>query len=398
MSFEWGYSPKVEKFIPLGDFPADRYLIIARQAIENLGWKLSHLSASGIIAYTGLSVQSYSEEISIRIISNFAVFKSECIGVQLLFTDYGKNQQNLDKFFHEFEYVEYHLKDIWEERLQDFHAHIAQHDDSYLDQAPLKAKNRIKNVLYLFYPQKDYLVTPVIMILNIFLWLAKLFAIVGMSAVFHAQLAERSLRGMDILMKVNYYFGVNSRWLTLDGQWWRLLSSQFFHFSLAHLFFNMYALVYIGLMIENKLGSVKTLFIYLLSGTCGALLSVYSHELGFLAGASGAIMGMFGAFLALLLSQAFEKTANKALLISTLILVAYMLLSGFIGENRIDNAAHLGGLVSGFVWVICCIIKRYWVVLFRHPTGLGCRVSWCLFSDWLFLKFHPSTRWMSMLG
>lgn len=349
MAFEWGYSPKVEKYIPLGDFPADKYLIIAQQALENLGWKLSHLSGSGIIAYTGLSVQSYSEEVSIRIVSNFAIFKSECIGVQLLFTDYGKNQQNLDKFFHEFEYVEYHLKDVWEERLQGFHAHIAGQDDGYLEQAPLKAKDKIKNVLYLFYPQKGYLVTPVIIVLNVLLWLAKTFILTAMLLNFRYRGVTDEPWTADMLMKVNQYFGMNTRQLTLDGQWWRLLGQQFFHFSFSHLFFNMYALVYIGLMIENKLGSLKTLAVYLLSGICGGLLSVYTHDLGFLGGASGAIMGMFGAFLALLLSHAFEKTANKALLISTLILVAYMLISGFIGDRGVDNSAHLGGLVSGFI-------------------------------------------------
>jgi rhomboid protease GluP len=348
MSFEWGYSPKVEKYIPLGDFPADRYLIIAQQAIENLGWKLSHLSASGIIAYTGLSVQSYSEEISIRIVANFAIFKSECIGIQLLFTDYGKNQQNLDKFFHEFEYVEYHLKDVWEQRLLSFQEHITKHDDSYFKLAPLRAKDRIRNVFYLFLPQKDYLVTPIIVNLNILLWLAKFVVILGMSHAFRSQLGDQGLLTPERLMKINYYFGLNSREFTLGGQWWRLLTHQFFHFSLSHLFFNLYALVYIGLMIENKLGSLKTLAVYILSGICGGLVSVYTHEIGFMGGASGAIMGMFGAFLALLLSNAFEKTANKALLISTLILVVYMLLSGLLNEMT-DNSAHFGGLVSGFV-------------------------------------------------
>ena len=200
MSFEWGYSPKVEKYIPLGDFPADRYLIIAQQAIENLGWKLSHLSASGIIAYTGVSVQSYSEEISIRIVSNFAIFKSECIGIQLLFTDYGKNRQNLDKFFHEFEYVEYHLKDVWEQRLQSFEEHITKHDDSYFKLAPLKAKDKIKNVFYLILPQKDYLVTPIIVNLNILLWLAKFVIILGMSYAFRSQLGDQGLLTPERLM------------------------------------------------------------------------------------------------------------------------------------------------------------------------------------------------------
>ena len=343
MGLRWGYSPKVERYIPLGDFPADRYLIIAQQAIENLGWKLSHLSESGIIAYTGISFQSYSEEISIRIKSNFAAFKSECIGVQMLFTDYGKNEQNLDKFFHEFEYVEFHLKDIWEKRLADFHAHIALHDDSYLDLAPLKAKDKIKNVLYLFYPQKDYLVTPILVNLCVLY-----FLVTWASLVFAFQMNKGGMNPGEIVTNVYLRLGGNSRELVLSGEFWRLISSQFLHISFSHLFFNMYTLVYIGLMIENKLGPLSTAMVYLLSGICGSLLSVYTHHAGFMVGASGAIMGMFGAFLALLFSKAFEKSANKALLISTVILVAYMLLSGLTAKG-IDNSAHFGGIISGFV-------------------------------------------------
>ena len=343
MGLSWGYSPKVEKYIPLGDFPSDRYLIIAQQAIENLGWKLSHLSESGIIAYTGLSLQSYSEEISIRIKSNFAVFKSECIGVQLFFTDYGKNEQNLDKFFHEFEYVEFHLKDIWEHRLADFQAHIALHDDSYLDLAPLKAKDKIKNVLYLLYPQRDYLVTPILVNLCILY-----FLFTGFSLVMAFKMKEAGMNPGEILTNVYLKLGGNSRERVLSGEFWRLFSSQFLHISISHLFFNMYTLVYIGLMIENKLGPLSTAMVYLLSGACGALLSVYTHNAGFMIGASGAIMGMFGAFLALLTSNAFEKNANKALLISTVILVAYMLISGLTGKE-IDNSAHFGGFIFGFI-------------------------------------------------
>ena len=143
MSVSWGYSPKVEKFIPLGDFPADKYLIVAQQAIENLGWKLSHLSENGLIAYTPLSFQSYSEEISIRIYDNFAVVKSECVGIQMLFNDYGKNELNFEKFFHEFEYVQFHLKEVWADRLIKFHSAIAAQDDAYFEKAPLAIKNKL---------------------------------------------------------------------------------------------------------------------------------------------------------------------------------------------------------------------------------------------------------------
>ncbi len=342
MAIAWGYSPKIEKYIPLGDFPADKYIIIAKQAAENLGWKISHVSDIGVIAYTPLSWQSYSEEVAIKIVNNFAVVKSECIGIQLLFNDYGKSDSNLDQFFHEFKYVEFHLKDVWDETLASFHAFANQQDKDYFEKAPLTAKNKIKNVLYLFLPQKNYQITPILILINIALYFLKIIAsIVYFSYVFKHKLAINEIENLY------YYLGGNNREVVLNGQYWRLLTYQFIHGSFSHLFFNMYALAYIGLMVEHKLSAKKYLTIYILSGICGGVLSMFYHTDGFMVGASGAIMGMFGAFLALLVGKAFEKNATKAMLISTISVTLIMLLNGLRGG--IDNAAHIGGLVFGFL-------------------------------------------------
>ncbi|WP_316832344.1 rhomboid family intramembrane serine protease [Pedobacter aquatilis] len=355
MSISWGYSPKVEQFIPLADFPVDKYLIIARQAIENLGWNLSHVSETGVIAYTPISFQSYSEEISIRIHGNFAIVKSECVGIQMWFNDYGKNNQNLEKFFHEFEYVQFQLKDVWEESLVKFHEFAETQDVDYFEKAPLAAKNKIKNILYVFLPQKGYFVAPVLVIINILYWFFKKIITVIYAGFLYQQALKTNSREsfiykMDELLLT---FGVNNRHLVLDGQVWRLIAHQFVHYSFVHLFFNMYALVYIGLMIENKLGWKKFLFIYLFSGICGGLTSLLFHEEGVMMGASGAIMGLFGAFLALLLNKSFEKNATKSLLISTAIATAIILFNGAVSK-RTDNAAHMGGIISGFM--LCYIL------------------------------------------
>jgi len=383
MSISWGYSPKIEKYIPLADFPADKYLIIARQAIENLGWSLSHISESGLIAYTPISFQSYSEEVSIRIHGNFSVVKSECVGIQMWFNDYGKNDLNLEKFFHEFEYVQYHLQNIWDESLATFHALIATQDDTYFDKAPLTAKNKIKNILYLFFPQKGYLVTPVLVILNVLYYG---FTLLFVAAVLKLR-AQNSLIP-EVITNAYLNIGANNRELVLEGQYWRLITHQFVHLGLSHLFFNMYALVYIGLMVEHKLGSAKFLITYLLSGICGGLVSLIFHKYGFMAGASGAIMGVFGAFMALILSKAFEKNANKSLLISTILVTAIMLLNGING--KVDNSAHIGGLISGFV--ICYILFNEklwrWKITTNWQYGLTCIVV-LIFSA-IILIFAPN--------
>jgi rhomboid protease GluP len=348
MAISWGYSPKIEKYIPLGDFPLDKYLIIARQALENLGWKLSHISETGIIAYTPISFQSYSEEVSIRIVNNFAIVKSECIGIQMWFNDYGKNALNLEKFFHEFEYVEFHLKDSWDESIAKFHEFVETQDPEYFEKAPLTAKNKIKNIFYLFYPQKGYLVTPILLIANIFYYIF----ITVFSILYYIYFQKYNVP--DIFKDFGKYIGASSKELVLQGDFWRLITYQFVHWGIFHIFFNMYALIYIGLMVENKLTAKKYLTIYLLSGICGGLLSILIHDKSYIGGASGSIFGLFGAFLALLISKTFEKNATRAMLISTVIVCAIMLLNGMRG--RTDNAAHIGGLISGFL--MCLILMN----------------------------------------
>lgn len=389
MSVCWGYSPKIEKYIPLADYPADRYLIIAQQVIENLGWKLSHISETGLIAYTPISLQSFSEEISIRILNNFAVVKSECVGIQLLLNDYGKNDSNLEKFFHEFEYVQYHLQGLWEEKLTAFHELILSQDDAYFERAPLATKNKIKNVLFLFLPQKGYTATPIIVLLNVFYY-ALMFAI---SAVYAAILFSGHGNSGDVdftkeLEQLILNFGVNNRNLVLEGQYWRLFTYQFIHGSLWHIFFNMYALIYLGLMIENKLGWKKFLFIYLISGACGGLLSLSFHQMGIMLGASGSIMGLYGAFIALLINNFYEKHARQSLLISTLFVVAYVLINGAIGK-RVDNAAHIGGFISGFALCYILTFKPRNAIEFKSFSRYAvCTILFLLLSG-MVLHFSP---------
>ncbi|MDT4860318.1 Rhomboid family protein [compost metagenome] len=115
------------------------------------------------------------------------------------------------------------------------------------------------------------------------------------------------------------------------------------------------------------MGAKKFALTYLLSGICGGLISIIYHGVGYMAGASGAIMGLFGAFLALLLSKAFEKNATKALTISTLIVLTIMLSNGLM--QGVDNAAHFGGLVSGFI--VCFILSN--AELFRRNLSMSIR-------------------------
>jgi rhomboid protease GluP len=109
----------------------------------------------------------------------------------------------------------------------------------------------------------------------------------------------------------------------------------------------MYALWYIGLQLEPVLGRWPFLVAYLLAGVVASTNSLWWHELTASAGASGAIFGMYGLFLALLTTNLFHKNVRQPLLASMAVFVGYNLLSGT--QEGIDNAAHLGGLIGGLV-------------------------------------------------
>jgi rhomboid protease GluP len=109
----------------------------------------------------------------------------------------------------------------------------------------------------------------------------------------------------------------------------------------------MYALLYIGILLEPLLGYSRFTLAYLLTGLVSSVVSLWWHDFTVSAGASGAIFGMYGVFFALLLSKIIEPSARKQLLLSVSIFIGYNLLNGMKGG--VDNAAHIGGLVIGFL-------------------------------------------------
>jgi rhomboid protease GluP len=184
----------------------------------------------------------------------------------------------------------------------------------------------------LFVPRKGYMVTPILVDLNL-----AIFLVMAVSGV--------SLFAPTIQSLIDW--GANIRSLTLDGQWWRLITNTFIHIGILHVLLNMYALLYIGVLLEPRLGSVRFIAAYLLTGIVASLTSLYWHPAVVSAGASGAIFGMYGVFLALLTTNFIDKTVRATLMTSIAIFVGYNLLNGTKGG--VDNAAHIGGLVSGIV-------------------------------------------------
>jgi len=145
-------------------------------------------------------------------------------------------------------------------------------------------------------------------------------------------------------------WGSNFGRRTLRGEWWRLFTSMFLHGGILHLGFNMLALWQVGRLTERIFGSVRFAGLYLLSGLAGSLASVLWNPQVNSVGASGAIFGIIGGLLAFLGrdNSGVPPTVVKELRGSLLPFLLFSLWMGFIYPHT-DNAAHIGGLVGGWL-------------------------------------------------
>ena len=135
--------------------------------------------------------------------------------------------------------------------------------------------------------------------------------------------------------------------LIADGQYWRLFTAMFLHAGVLHIGFNAYALWLFGSIVESNLGRPRMVVIYVLSGF---LASVASYAFGPVSsvgvGASGAIFGIFGAFIAFNYRRRHLAMAEANLRWAGMLIVLNILLAFAFG-GRIDWRAHLGGLIAG---------------------------------------------------
>ncbi|MCR5666668.1 MAG: rhomboid family intramembrane serine protease [Eubacterium sp.] len=143
--------------------------------------------------------------------------------------------------------------------------------------------------------------------------------------------------------------------LVIDGgEWYRLFTCMFLHFGFEHLLNNMIILACIGNYLERTMGHAKYVILYFIAGIIGNIGSLYvsvlSQELAVSAGASGAIFGVIGGLLWVVIRHKghLENLSTKGLLI----MIILSLYFGFTSSG-VDNTAHVAGLIGGFV---CAVI------------------------------------------
>ncbi len=154
--------------------------------------------------------------------------------------------------------------------------------------------------------------------------------------------------------------GASLALLTDWTQLYRVVSYMFLHATISHLFSNMILLAFLGDVMEKEMKPVPVALMYFLSGIFACFVNMVSEiiagEWVVVIGASGAVFGLLGGLFALVLFK--RVTSQNMPLGRVLIVILFSLYSG-VGQENIANWAHLGGLVTGFLFgVIYCFVTK----------------------------------------
>ena len=166
------------------------------------------------------------------------------------------------------------------------------------------------------------------------------------------------VQGQSFSGQISVPFGANFGPLTLSGDWWRLVTYMFLHGGIFHVAVNMWCLWNLGTLSEALYGRWTYLSIYLITGIAGGLASAAWNPRVLSVGASGALFGLSGALIASFYLGEFSLSgiSIRGTLTSLLFFTGFSLYFGFV-DPLIDNACHVGGLVSGLA--LGALIARF---------------------------------------
>ena len=133
--------------------------------------------------------------------------------------------------------------------------------------------------------------------------------------------------------------------LVASGDWWRIVTSGFLHASLIHIAFNMYALYFLGLMLEPVVGHARFALIYFVSLLAGSFGALVASPHGLTVGASGAVFGLMAAAFVFQRARGVDPWRSG---LGPVIL--FNLALPFLFPNlNISIGGHIGGLIGGAI-------------------------------------------------
>ena len=204
---------------------------------------------------------------------------------------------------------------------------------------------------------RPYIFTVVLLVANLFVFMLMWASSGTSSQVLWVAFPEPVLEAYGA--KLNYLINAP------NYQWWRFITPMFVHINLPHLLVNMYSLWIVGPYVEKLYGSAKFVVFWVVTGIAGVVgsyltvrpdlatgaLGRFLFKSGDLpsAGASGALFGLVGVLFVfgIKFRRELPEGFKRAFGTGMIPIIVINLFIGFIGRGLIDNAAHLGGLLSG---------------------------------------------------
>ena len=356
-------------------YTADQLLLYAYGAFGELEWTVKYAGPVAIVAYTPKTWSKYEDEVMVEVNDGGIVVTSSLIHNES-FDVMKKNKKHINDFVAMFEKVK-----------------LLEADPSWASAIEKIREQTIKVVKEQEQQAQD--VDKVMKLSGSNLYAT--YAIIAINVVVFILMVINGAGLFEPNSIVHIKWGSNYSPLTLSGDWWRMITSTFLHFGIIHIALNMFALYMAGTYLEPMLGKVKYITAYLCTGVLANIISLWWHDKGVNgAGASGAIFGLYGVFIALLLTNLIPKRVRTSLLQSMLVFLVLNILYGI--KTDVDNSAHIGGALSGAV-----IGFLYYFLLKKEVTGtkqnlmVAGVIGVTALSTWMYLsapgnKISPETR------
>jgi rhomboid protease GluP len=343
--------PEKKQMITAEGYDAARLLALAYGACEKLGWNIKYAGENILVAYTPRKAFRWDMEMTFQTADGQLTVTSKMIHDEA-FDMMKRNQKNIDQFVAAFEEVKQKADG---QSMQDWNEKISALMKDTIKVAEEEVKQIAEVDKVMNFSTGNMYLTYGIIAVNLIVFIVM---VIGGAELFQPS-------GLKHIK-----WGTNDTPLTLSGDWWRLLSSNYIHFGLIHVALNMYALYNLGMFLEPMLGKARYFAAYTATGILASLTSLWWHTDGVnSAGASGAIFGLIGLMLAFIVTKYIPTVVRQGLLQSVGIMAVYSLFYGLKGG--VDNAAHIGGLIAGFIVGII-----YWYMMKqKNKAGIGAVTS-----------------------
>ncbi|WPO77262.1 rhomboid family intramembrane serine protease [Flavobacterium sp. KACC 22761] len=328
----FGFPAKYSELIPLNNLSHTTFILHAISICKKLNWNIVSVDENHLKAFSQNNKNTWNEIILIDFDENTAKITSSSNGNQIY--DRSRNKKNavsfLDLYFEELNSVSNSETD--EVKVQE-QIKIARENTVSKENSSHKNISRFYSVFSIFIPTKDYLFTPILIYLNLLI-----FIIMTYSGVNFFKPSPQNI--ID--------WGGNYGPMIYENEWWRLLSCRFVHNGFLHLLISCFSLAYIGLLLESYLKRWQFLATYLLCGIIASLSSLCWNKDFVSSGAASAFFGLYGILIVLFLFKRTSIKVNLRIILSIIILLVLNLAYNFIHE--INSVAEIASFASGIIF------------------------------------------------